>query len=684
MEWKLYEKDAMRWYLDESKTAQETIKLLTDKHNIRVTERMFKAKFGRLKNLHANEWCAVIAEIRKREARGLKSAIYIHGKHMGQQSTARAIRRYSKLLRTRVGEPEPGIDLGIDTVGRHRIEIRTPAGEHDNIAHETSVDVQGSASEALEESSEPLIGLQLDLGDADVDFSGDFISGDALCLSPSMFLHLDDSIPQPSGESFWIHDGQTLNLENGSAVSRWRPGHFLMEGPSSPLSFQLLNKPRQPFRSFWDLSAMLSLSLDSSELTAAVNRRKFLAANLNDREFIMLARKSELLSILGLPDFESESIKPAVEYVEQVMLLPIGRRRDLGSSLLELTTDQSLYQIFTVLAYLASNNIFSEEQTWLYVSWLIRKNYMPKLLSFLQLSSGSILAFASVLLGDICSKGFLSLVESHQHDIPGPLGSRLLHMAVLDDNIELAKLVVSHGADVNFGEISYATSCPSPLARATSLGRISMVRYLIGVGADLDRRFIYKYQKATALTIAVSENNYELTQTLLAAGARITDVLQINGLEAVPFLPICSPAIRTLLQKSLQLTEESNIFNLARAARRSNRELSKALLQHPSVPQSVLNRAMCYAIEGVDVSAIGTFLRHGADPNTGLRTLQKSIAHGTKGLLSRLPYDSEYALADLIHLLITAGAKMDPIMVLKMCSVIGSRFPRGVLDVLRV
>lgn len=35
--WKLYEQDIIRWYLDDDKTAKETVKWLNDTHHLTVT-----------------------------------------------------------------------------------------------------------------------------------------------------------------------------------------------------------------------------------------------------------------------------------------------------------------------------------------------------------------------------------------------------------------------------------------------------------------------------------------------------------------------------------------------------------------------------------------------------------------------------------------------------------------------
>lgn len=56
--------------------------------------RQFKSKFGGLKKIRADEWKVVFSEIRRREAQGIKSDVYLFGRKLSLERIAREKRRY--------------------------------------------------------------------------------------------------------------------------------------------------------------------------------------------------------------------------------------------------------------------------------------------------------------------------------------------------------------------------------------------------------------------------------------------------------------------------------------------------------------------------------------------------------------------------------------------------------------
>ncbi|CAM1510717.1 Fc.00g010520.m01.CDS01 [Cosmosporella sp. VM-42] len=261
--WKLYEQDINRWYLDQDKTVKETVQLLKDTHHLVVTERQFKSKFGGLKNLRANEWKAVIPHIRGREAQGLASVVYLSGKRLKLDSTTRAVRRYSK---TPQGEVTNGteIDLGIDTVGRHRIEIRTPVVSsaasalirHPNTSRTSagSAEIQQISDDIVLTDSSREIGLSgqvTELDDIEIDFSTRM----DVNLSVESVLKLPNLFPSPQLGLGWTIAGEI--------------------GPNSFSQFLDLeswsqNGPKRPFLSFWDLPDINQLFLRHFQHTTLI------------------------------------------------------------------------------------------------------------------------------------------------------------------------------------------------------------------------------------------------------------------------------------------------------------------------------------------------------------------------------------------------------------------------------
>ncbi|VUC29840.1 unnamed protein product [Clonostachys rosea] len=121
--WTQCKADAERLYFDNNKTAEDTINEINLKFGTSLTVRQFKQRYPDGKNVKAREWMAIIQAIRNRDAVGKSSHVYIHGRRKSQAQVDGAIARYGKHIR---GRQFPGIDLGIDTTGRHRIEIRIP------------------------------------------------------------------------------------------------------------------------------------------------------------------------------------------------------------------------------------------------------------------------------------------------------------------------------------------------------------------------------------------------------------------------------------------------------------------------------------------------------------------------------------------------------------------------------
>ena len=87
-----------------------------------------------------------------------------------------------------------------------------------------------------------------------------------------------------------------------------------------------------------------------------------------------------------------------------------------------------------------------------------------------------------------------------------------LHWAVSGDNIELAKLLIASGADVNVKRWDGFT----PLHRAVSRDNMEVTKLLIGSGADVNAK---DSDDDTPLHEAVGRDNIELAKFLIDSGA---------------------------------------------------------------------------------------------------------------------------------------------------------------------
>ncbi|KAJ4156621.1 hypothetical protein NW754_008254 [Fusarium falciforme] len=251
IDWKLYEREVNRWYLDEGKTANEVIQLLLGKYNLAVTPRQFKAKFGGCKKISSKEWSILIPKIREREANGLKSVIYVCGKAVKQESVARSIRRYSKFCKDG-SQSDMVIDLGIGTIGQHRIEIRASSEPGAQLPRDLSTDeiqpIREGENSSSSQSDEPDVDEEFGL--AEMDFEPGVLASaeTAIYPSPSMFLRSLDQFPPDLLESLSFsgtHDMQMESDETALSSSQWLP-------LSPSIDLTTLFPFQHTFASFWN------------------------------------------------------------------------------------------------------------------------------------------------------------------------------------------------------------------------------------------------------------------------------------------------------------------------------------------------------------------------------------------------------------------------------------------------
>ena len=114
----------------------------------------------------------------------------------------------------------------------------------------------------------------------------------------------------------------------------------------------------------------------------------------------------------------------------------------------------------------------------------------------------------------IISEGIHRIYDEYEDKIDTPLS-----LAIAENLIEMAKVLIAAGADVNAGQ-SKGGEYTKPLHLAVAENRIEMAKVLIAAGADvnaMDSRFLYR--KNTPLYLAVAENRIEMAKALIATGA---------------------------------------------------------------------------------------------------------------------------------------------------------------------
>ncbi|KAF8849738.1 hypothetical protein BDZ45DRAFT_221590 [Acephala macrosclerotiorum] len=548
MDWVSCEQEVVRLYVDEAKTIHETLEYLHEKHGIIVTPKQFKSRFGGLKNLRADEWKVVIRKIRKRQDQGKASDVYLNGRKLNPERVMREIRRYSKDCNDEnPAENGSSIDLGVDSPNSHRIEIRTPTSpkvnqplqRNLNVSHRPIKNLEARPSQDVDPFTNPMhVGLvvpipELDLDFMDLDFSTPRIPAkyprysipDSLCL-----LNSDHPSTQHSSSVSLPLNATQASTTKTMLSCRSQPSlPFRSRAPISNSSTTLVSSPAlcgisgwqdSPLTFFWDLPDISSFIPVAGTTSTLILENGLRTMNWSQKyKRTPRGTKGWLLSHLVGVDRKLEALQLVADFVEK-LLLYFPATADMDTQILfNGASQQSLCQMFAIVAYLASNNILKNSQMQNFLIRVSNMGFLGQLSRFLQMESANVRAFRASLLRasanttpfqTIQHRDALRFLLSLDHRIcSGRLGGELLHKIASSNNTEDARLLIFHGADIDFvQDLKYPShSLGTPLCRAILSNAYDMAKYLISAGCDVNKRFRVKAHdgEETALTIAIQK-----------------------------------------------------------------------------------------------------------------------------------------------------------------------------------
>lgn len=391
--------------------------------------------------------------------------------------------------------------------------------------------------------------------------------------------------------------------------------------------------------------------------------------------------KGWLFSRLVGVDRKLEVLQPVADFVEELLHNPLTANLDT-QVLFNSASQQSLFQIFATVAYLASNSILEIFRTKNFLIWVSAMGFFGQLSRFLQMESANVHAFKVSLLRASVNIQYPSriiqdpevfrLLLSLDHRICSRrLGGELLHEIASFNRTNDAEPLLFHGADIDFvQDLKHpGHRLGTPICRAILAGAYDMAKYLISAGCDVNKRFrtVAHDGEETALTIAIQVGNFRLVTDLLDAGAKADSDLRIEGYSIVEFAKMRSPMIYKLLQEKLRPGEIPEVVQLIQEAEKGNRPLSRFLLEHNIVHEEALERALCQAVKLGSRGAVRTLLQRGIDPNTRRSRLIDGTIKDTLPILLALTASSEGLASDLLYLLIKAGAEIDDDILMRIC-----------------
>ncbi|KAH6971119.1 ankyrin repeat-containing domain protein [Ilyonectria sp. MPI-CAGE-AT-0026] len=551
--WSLYEKEATKLYMEDGKSAEETIKLLNEQRGASISIRQFKAKFSGRKKLRADEWQVVASEIRKREAQGIASDVYLYGRRQDPERVKRALRLYG---RNGKGLPANGIDLPIRTSDRNRVEIRTPApheviplpGEASravpaatsNTNAQASLLVKSPGGLAHEGSGHD---VAIDMEAIELDFSTpppvDLINPTSSSFSNAIGINETNRFRTVSLATFqegvlavqrvskgMPQNTQQVALQQGRGSSGFTTYNQFAVSPPSSGTIHHPGELSGSLRIFPGLDILIPEISEGNPLGTA---HKITASGYSQvYASIPRGQAGWLQSHLIERGSNLKHLQPIALLVEDI-LTDIARYQDLR---FDGHNQETFNEMLFVVTHLVLNKFMNRAQLFKFIQWVLNIGRVGMLYEHLQKESSDMSAFITEALHAISDEAYFKkfgrppswmrkqpldrenyFVLKHPAEIikliqaadnralSSHLGGRLLIHVAQSNNLEAAKLLISYGVNPNYEDSmkfsfekdwSLDINAITPLCSAVRSGSIEMLNYLVDVGADVNERFYRK------------------------------------------------------------------------------------------------------------------------------------------------------------------------------------------------
>ncbi|KAH7007140.1 ankyrin repeat-containing domain protein [Ilyonectria destructans] len=673
--WSLYEQDAVKKYMDDRMSAKDACKWINDKYGTSISLRQFKSKFMGLKNLTSLEWKAVYNEIEiHKQSQDQVFDVYISGRRQDPERVKRAIQRCDKHVQVAL---DPDIDVGFETVGEHRIEIRTsisqgvvtdPVLENPGtiLAAEESIELLANLDVEpliLTPNAEDMADLAIGIRDTSAHDLSTLQQGDH--SSPGFSAFLSSFLSSPLNHS-------NIALVSPSPVDAPITSEMIHESASH--AQQVILSPRQqlfPDATFTSPATFASILSDSMQVLmegsqASWNQSEVTLlfpdicqnSTFNPKNGFCAAEWDQVSTRVprGEPGWIASQLKhmdPKVRFPHHVASLAefvfnnYGRKWGIP---FKSTGRKSRDQLFSVVGYLISNEFLDTPQFANFIKWIFDNDQFSALTEFLLINSTNMSTFITELLHmfansrdrllfhrssmmsefdtvsfhNFCDHIFrryptetFNLIQAaEKRAIEGSLGRDLItHFARNDDLEAAAKLLHSRNVNVNFVASDIFGSGSTPLKAAVLEESVEMATFLIDdARADVNQRFGHN-EKNTALCTATKGSYVKMVEVLLEKGATVYQDLMIGDKNLLTYARKHSAPIFKLLTGPSR-NNTPDIFDLVEAAKNGNRTLCQFIEDHQIVRDEILERGLYYAIETANVRAMRCFLHRKVDPDT--------------------------------------------------------------------
>ncbi|KXH52803.1 hypothetical protein CNYM01_10552 [Colletotrichum nymphaeae SA-01] len=586
------------------------------------------------------------------------------------------MRRYSGIRGQDVEDGGVPIDIGIDTTGLHRLELRTKTPSRSDTLSDTGSSILRPPSPADVTHVAGSCGtnsMNFNPSSAEVysfnfDYSNSSMSTSCFTELLSQKIPQDtlnaQSIPRPRrgrGSAEGNSEGITLAISQRRCPT---PEYFIPDFGLSDSTMALNPRFRLPAR--FHIPARFSRLLREMALDVSLFNffMKMLQTDIStfasQYDCIQWPTRLETRNAeygwttLPSVDTSLHLMKPIYLIAEDILcdgvILKYFEVTDANDHPMALCQDQRLLELFfSVVLHLISNNTVGARKVSSFLRWVTEMDILDQLAIFLKINPRDADALLEAtacqlnldLTKDIGSfrgsgrgvqwwEQLIDLFDDKGLEFSKEVSSSLLHAIARTSAISSARILLAHGADINFtapirhahyvnGKRARSPIPPlgPPLFRALYSHMSGMVEFLIQAGCDINHCYMAgpSERSCNALSISISENMLSCADFLLKKGARIPASIKVDLglLRASLNRDFNEGKYAHLRQWMLRCSPLIDI--VVEAAGVGSTELSKVLLKYNILQEAVLECALRRAVGMNNALAVQTLLQRGVDAN---------------------------------------------------------------------